>query len=160
MRSDLRLPEALYDTLSIYLLLAIGLKGGVELARADLGAVFLQALPIVSIGLLLPLVAFPVLRWLGRLPVADAASIAAHYGSVSVATFAVGLVHLESLHRLGSTSAGVHGAAGNARDRRRYLAGTTVWPGTHCVEQSREHGRTPCSQHKRHTGTQRGAHRP
>ena len=97
VRSDLRLPEALYDTLTIYLLLAIGLKGGVELARADVGAVFLQAVPIVSIGLLLPFAAFPVLRWLGRLPVADAASIAAHYGSVSVATFAVGLVHLESL---------------------------------------------------------------
>ena len=98
VRSDLRLPEALYDTLTIYLLLAIGLKGGVELARADMGDVLLQALPIVSIGLLLPLAAFPVLRWLGRLPVADAASIAAHYGSVSVATFAVGLVHLESLN--------------------------------------------------------------
>lgn len=97
VRSDLRLPEALYDTLSLYLLLAIGLKGGMELARADLALVATQALPIVSIGVLLPLVAFPVLRLLGRLPVPDAASIAAHYGSVSVATFAVVTVHLESL---------------------------------------------------------------
>jgi hypothetical protein len=97
VRSDLRLPEALYDTLSMYLLLAIGLKGGMELAQADLLAVARQSLPIVSIGLILPLAAFPVLRWLGRLPVPDAASIAAHYGSVSVATFAVAIVHLDSL---------------------------------------------------------------
>ena len=97
VRSDLRLPEALYDTLSMYLLLAIGLKGGMELARADVATVALQALPIVTIGLILPLVAYPVLRALGKLPVPDAASIAAHYGSVSVATFAVVIVHLDSL---------------------------------------------------------------
>ena len=36
-KSDLRLPEALYETLSIYLLLAIGLKGGIELSRQPLG---------------------------------------------------------------------------------------------------------------------------
>jgi hypothetical protein len=45
----------------------------------------------------LPFVAYPVLRKLGRLPAADAASIAAHYGSVSVATFAVGIAYLDSL---------------------------------------------------------------
>lgn len=97
VRSDLRLPSGLYDTLTLYLLLAIGLKGGVELARFPLGDVLLQALPVVAIGLLLPLLAYPVLRFAGGLPVADAASIAAHYGSVSVATYAVGVAHLDSL---------------------------------------------------------------
>lgn len=97
VRSDLRLPSGLYDTLTLYLLLAIGLKGGVELARFPLGEVLLQALPVVAIGLLLPLLAYPVLRFAGRLPVADSASIAAHYGSVSVATYAVGVAHLDSL---------------------------------------------------------------
>ncbi|MBS1163915.1 MAG: permease [Burkholderiaceae bacterium] len=38
VKSDLRLPEALYETLSIYLLLAIGLKGGIELSRQPLAA--------------------------------------------------------------------------------------------------------------------------
>ncbi len=89
-RSDLKLPPALYDSLSVYLLLAIGLKGGVELSKQPFMAVAPQALMAMSLGVLIPLLAFPVLRALGRLGRADAASIAAHYGSVSVVTFAVG----------------------------------------------------------------------
>ena len=89
-RSDLKLPAALYDALSIYLLLAIGLKGGMELAKQPFMAVAPQAVLAMSLGVVIPLIAFPVLRGLGRLPRADAASIAAHYGSVSVVTFAVG----------------------------------------------------------------------
>ena len=96
VRSDLRLPHGLYETLSLYLLLAIGLKGGVELARFDTGTVLAQAIPVVAMGLLLPFLAYPVLRYIGGLPVADAASIAAHYGSVSVATYAVGVAYLDS----------------------------------------------------------------
>jgi hypothetical protein len=87
INSDLKIPGAVYELLSIYLLLAIGLKGGVELARQDV----LTLLPAVGLvllmGLLLPLLAFPILRW--RFVRADAASIAAHYGSVSVVTYAV-----------------------------------------------------------------------
>jgi hypothetical protein len=90
-KSDLRLPEGLYETLSIYLLLAIGLKGGVELAKHPLATVAPQAIAIVAMGLLLPLLAYPVLKFWGRLSNFDAAAIAAHYGSVSVVTFAVGL---------------------------------------------------------------------
>lgn len=97
VRADLRLPTGLYEGLSLYLLLALGLKGGIELARFSPGGVMLQALPVVALGFLLPLVAYPVLRRLGKLPAADSASIAAHYGSVSVATFAVGIAHLDSL---------------------------------------------------------------
>jgi len=90
-KSDLRLPEALYETLFIYLLLAIGLKGGVELAKHPISTVAPQAVAIVAMGLLLPLLAYPVLRFIGRMSNFDAAAIAAHYGSVSVVTFAVGL---------------------------------------------------------------------
>lgn len=97
VRADLRLPTGLYESLSLYLLLALGLKGGIELARFPLTDVLLQAIPVVALGFLLPLVAYPVLSKLGKLPAADAASIAAHYGSVSVATFAVGIAHLDSL---------------------------------------------------------------
>ncbi len=97
VRTDFRLPAGLYETLSLYLLLSLGLKGGIELARFPLGGVLLQAIPVVAIGLLLPLVAYPILRRLGKLSSADSASIAAHYGSVSVATFAVAIAHLDSL---------------------------------------------------------------
>lgn len=95
-RSDLRLPAAIYEFLTVLLLLAIGLKGGVELSRQSLGAVAPQALAVVLMGTLLPLLAFPVLHYAGRLKRADAASIAAHYGSVSVGTFAVAVAYLAS----------------------------------------------------------------
>jgi len=88
-RSELRLPEALYETLSIYLLLAIGLKGGAQLAVQPLAALWPVALAAVLISALTPLMLYPLLRGPVRLPAADAASIAAHYGSVSVVTFAV-----------------------------------------------------------------------
>jgi hypothetical protein len=88
-KSDLRLPEALYETLSIYLLLAIGLKGGAQIAVQPLATLWPVALAAVALSALVPLVLFPVLRTLVRLGPADAASIAAHYGSVSVVTFAV-----------------------------------------------------------------------
>ena len=94
VRSDLRLPEALYETLSIYLLLAIGLKGGVELSRQPLEALAPQVLACAALGFTIPLMLFPVLRAL-RLQPADAASVAAHFGSVSVVTFAVATAALQ-----------------------------------------------------------------
>lgn len=97
VRSDLRIPGVLYESLSIFLLLAIGLKGGVELARHSIASVALPALVVVGVGALIPLVAYPVLRRLGRLSQADASAIAGHYGSVSVVTFAVGATYLSRL---------------------------------------------------------------
>lgn len=94
IRSDLRIPAVLYESLSIFLLLAIGLKGGVELARYPVSELVFAAACVVLAGALIPLIAYPVLARLGKLPRADAASIAAHYGSVSVVTFAVGSTYL------------------------------------------------------------------
>ncbi len=94
LRSDLKIPGAIYEALSIFILLAIGLKGGVELAKYPLGSLIGKGLIIVAIGALIPLIAFPILRYLGRLSRADSASIAAHYGSVSVVTFSVGITLL------------------------------------------------------------------
>ncbi|GIX24581.1 MAG: sodium-dependent bicarbonate transport family permease [Caldimonas sp.] len=88
VRSDLRLPEALYETLSIYLLLAIGLKGGIELSKQPVMHLLPQVGAALALGLAIPFALYPVLRVL-RLSMADAASVAAHYGSVSVVTFAV-----------------------------------------------------------------------
>jgi uncharacterized protein len=91
IRSDLRMPEALYEALSIYLLIAIGLKGGIALAsqlRADL---LLQSVVVMALGAALAFIAFIALHMAVKLSVADAGSVAAHYGSVSVVTYAVGL---------------------------------------------------------------------
>lgn len=88
-RSDLRVPEPLYEALSLYLLLAIGLKGGVELSRHPLAALAPQVAGVVALGVAITFAAYAMLRLAGRLARPDAASIAGHYGSVSVVTFAV-----------------------------------------------------------------------
>lgn len=94
LRSELRLPPAIYDFVSIVLLLAIGLKGGVELAKQPFGHLLPQIVSVMAMGFTLPLIAFPILRYAGRFKRADAASIAAHYGSVSVGTYAVAVSYL------------------------------------------------------------------
>lgn len=88
VKSDLRLPEALYETLSIYLLLAIGLKGGLELSKQPLLEFVPEVLSVVTLGFLIPFLLFPFLRVL-KFSSVDSASIGAHFGSVSVVTFAV-----------------------------------------------------------------------
>jgi hypothetical protein len=88
VKSDLRLPEALYETLSIYLLLAIGLKGGLELSKQPLIDLLPQVFAVVTLSFLIPFLLYPLFRSL-RFSVADSASIGAHFGSVSVVTFAV-----------------------------------------------------------------------
>ncbi|WP_373974181.1 sodium-dependent bicarbonate transport family permease [Chitinibacter sp. SCUT-21] len=94
-KSDLKLPSALYDTLSVFLLLAIGIKGGLVLAKQPLLEILPQAALVIVMGFILPLLAYPILRV--KLAQADAASVAAHYGSVSVVTFAVGVAYLTRL---------------------------------------------------------------
>lgn len=96
LRSELRLPASIYDFITILLLLAIGLKGGVELSKQPLSALLPQMLAVLAMGVTLPLLAFPFLRLVGRFKRADAASIAAHYGSVSVGTYAVGAAYLNN----------------------------------------------------------------
>ena len=93
VKSDLRLPEALYETLSIYLLLAIGLKGGIELSKQPMLELLPQILACMALGFSIPLVLTPLLRLIGLSRV-DAASLAAHYGSVSVVTFASGRTNI------------------------------------------------------------------
>ncbi len=96
-RSDLKIPSSIYEALSIYLLLAIGLKGGVELSKHSLSALMFGSMVVLLAGAAIPLIAFPVLRYLGRMSQPDSASIAAHYGSVSVVTYSVAVAALEDL---------------------------------------------------------------
>lgn len=90
-RSELKLPAALYDSLSVFLMIAIGLKGGEGLAKQALAPLLPQLGMVILLGILLTLLAFALLITVGRLNRPDAAATAAHYGSVSVATFAVGV---------------------------------------------------------------------
>lgn len=96
LKSDLTVPEGLMDAASLYLLLAIGLKGGVELADASLADLWLPAVVTLLVGLLFPVGVFTVGRGPLRLRVDDASSLAAHYGSVSVVTFTAAVTLLEA----------------------------------------------------------------
>lgn len=96
-RSDLKFPEALYNTLTIYLLTAIGFKGGVAVSEAGFGVVWFSALVAVLLGTAIPLWSFVLLRKIGRFGVADAGAIAAHYGSVSAVTFIAATNFLKSI---------------------------------------------------------------
>lgn len=89
-RSDLKIPGVLYESLSIFLLLAIGLKGGVALAKHNPGELLGPILLVTAAAMLIPLIAFAIARHIGGYGQADAGALAAHYGSVSVVTFAVG----------------------------------------------------------------------
>lgn len=87
-RSDLAIPEAIAKAMAVYLMAAIGLKGGVSVAETGVtGALALAALGGVLLSFLLPLPAFALLRGVGGLNQTNAAAVAAHYGSVSLVTF-------------------------------------------------------------------------
>jgi uncharacterized protein len=97
VKSDLRIPDELYMALTIYLLVAIGLKGGYKLSITPLGEVWKPALAAIALGILIPLWSYPVLRWMGKFEIADAAAIAAHYGSVSAVTFGEALAFHDNM---------------------------------------------------------------
>lgn len=91
LRSDLAVPEAFAKAMALYLMLAIGFKGGVELSKQGLGwsvAALLFAGALLSF--VIPLIAYAILRVVSRLKAVDAAAVAAHYGSISVVTFVAG----------------------------------------------------------------------
>lgn len=89
LKAELRIPEAIYELLSIYLLLSIGIKGGLQLAKAHLDSLVAPVIGTLVLGITIPIIAYLILRRIGKLQRADAAAIAAHYGSVSAVTFAV-----------------------------------------------------------------------
>jgi len=97
LRSDLKFPEALYVTLTIYLLTAIGFKGGVAIHEAGLRTVIGPALAAMLLGAAIPLWVYPLLRFGGQLRPVDAAAVAAHYGSVSAVTFIAATNYLKSI---------------------------------------------------------------
>ena len=98
-KSDLKFPEPLYVGLTIYLLVAIGFKGGVAIAAAGLAKVWLPACAAMVLGALIPLWTYPVLRFGGKISAVDSAAIAAHYGSVSAVTFIAATNYLKAINQ-------------------------------------------------------------
>jgi hypothetical protein len=96
VKTDLRLPDAVYQATSMYLLLAIGIKGGVAMREASPAEIALPLVATVMLGVLIPIAAFGVLRILTPLGRIDRGAMAAHYGSTSLVTFTAALVFLEA----------------------------------------------------------------
>lgn len=101
VKSDLEIPAAIYQALSIYLLFAIGLKGGVALVQTPIAELLGPLGMTLLLGVITPVSAFFLLSTFGRLGKIDAGATAAHYGSVSAVTFlaaleAVKLARIES----------------------------------------------------------------
>ncbi len=86
LKSDLEIPAPLPKLFSLYLLLAIGFKGGLELDRSGFNEpVIPTVLSAIAMSLLIPLICFTILRL--KLNVYNSAAIAAAYGSISAVTF-------------------------------------------------------------------------
>jgi uncharacterized protein len=94
--SDVRIPEPVYQVISVYLLFGIGLKGGVALRGADPSQIAVPMIGTVALGVAIPLAAFFILKVATSLNEIDRGSLAAHYGSTSLVTFSALLVFLES----------------------------------------------------------------
>lgn len=97
LKSDLKFSDNVYQVLSIYLLMALGLKGGAALSQIPLATMVCPILLTLSFSALLPFISFSFAR-LMRLARVDAAALAAHYGSVSVVTFMASQVFIQSQH--------------------------------------------------------------
>ena len=96
-RSDLAFPEAIAKGMSLYLLFAIGFKGGASIADHGVdGQLILSLIAATVISAGLPFVAYLLLRAMTKLSALDAAAVAAHYGSISIVTFVAGTSVLQS----------------------------------------------------------------
>ena len=96
-RSDLSIPEGAAKVMSIYLLLAIGFKGGVAVTESGITNQMIGSLVAgVIISFVLPFLAFWLLKVMTRLDNLNAAAVAGHYGSISIVTFVTAISLLDS----------------------------------------------------------------
>lgn len=95
-KSDIRIPEPVYQIISVYLLFGIGLKGGVALRNSSASGLALPLIATIILGTLIPILAFIALRLIKNLNEIDRGAISAHYGSTSLVTFTAALVFLEN----------------------------------------------------------------
>lgn len=91
VKSDLRVPPQVHETISMYLLFAIGLKGGIALSAASTDEILRPMMATLFLGIMTPIIAYALARRIGKLDVINAAALAAHFGSVSAVTFMASL---------------------------------------------------------------------
>ncbi len=97
LKAKIEFPGAISDFITIYLLVAIGFKGGVAIAQAGLSSIMMTISGAVFLGIFIPLYCFFILWRVGKLKSDDAAAIAGHYGSISVVTFMAAAAFLTNM---------------------------------------------------------------
>ena len=95
-KSDIRIPDPVYQIISVYLLFGIGLKGGVSLRHSTVTGLAKPVVATLILGCIIPALAFFVLKFIKSLSEIDRGAIAAHYGSTSLVTFTAALVFLDN----------------------------------------------------------------
>ena len=99
-KSDLSIPEGAAKVMSIYLLLAIGFKGGAAVANSGIDSTLIASLGAgIVLSFILPFIAYALIRSMTRIDTLNASAVAGHYGSISIVTFvtAVSLLNARSI---------------------------------------------------------------
>lgn len=94
VKSDLKFPTGLSEALSIYLLVAIGIKGGMELSHYEFQTVIKPILGTLFLGIIIPIVVLAVLLFM-KMDLHNSIGLAATYGSVSIVTYGAAISFLE-----------------------------------------------------------------
>ncbi|KKC32046.1 sodium-dependent bicarbonate transport family permease [Devosia psychrophila] len=143
LRSNLQIPEAIGKALAIYLMAAIGLKGGVQVSQNGVTPdLLLAGVAGLCLSLLLPFSAYWAVRHLGKLDRMHAGAVAAHYGSVSVVTFVTAVAALEA--------AGLH-VAGFMVAVLALMEAPAILVGLWLARRSSEKGTSGVNDHLTHT---------
>lgn len=98
IRSDLKLPAELTKSITIYLLLSVGIHGGIELSHTNFSDAVPAIMVAITLGVTLPILAYWIINRVGKIDHLNAVAIATHYGSVSAGTFLTAIAFLEALH--------------------------------------------------------------
>ncbi|WP_424767697.1 sodium-dependent bicarbonate transport family permease [Paenibacillus sp. sgz302251] len=93
VKSDLKFPAGLSEALSIYLLIAIGIKGGIELSEHPISHMVKPLLGAIVLGMVIPIITLVICRWIG-LDLKNSIGLAASYGSVSIVTYGAAVAFL------------------------------------------------------------------
>lgn len=140
---DIRVSENFSRAIALYLLAAIGLKGGVAISKEGLHGIVAASATGIALSFAMPLIAFVLLRKLTRFERREAGAIAAHYGSISIVTFiaagavlgetgivfAAGMVAVAALMEAPAIATGlaIAGQGGLSRPPARDILRTVLW---------------------------------
>ncbi|WP_102260994.1 sodium-dependent bicarbonate transport family permease [Mesobacillus jeotgali] len=94
VKSDLKFPNGLSEGLSIYLLIAIGIKGGIELSHYSIESVLAPILGALFLGIIIPVITLALMRLI-KLDLKNSIGLAATYGSISIVTYGAAITFLD-----------------------------------------------------------------